>query len=129
MIDLSKQPLDLLTGEGFGQGASAPHEMTRLDRIAPDELLVQAKVKKMLHRIEPPVDGRPRAAVLMLPLHKLVDVAKGDLGQGPGRLAKEEAEIESITRDGVRRELPALQVRPKLVDGGPTDVVHGLSPL
>src|SRR5688572_10603186 len=122
MSDLGKQPLDLLTGEGFGQGAPAPDEMARLDGIAPDELLVQTKVKKMLQRIQASVDGRPRAAVLMLPLHKLVDFAKGHLGQGPGGLAKEEAQIEGITRDGVRRELPALQVRPKLVDGGLTDV-------
>ena len=83
----------------------------------------------MLQRIEPAVDRRPRPAVLMLVLHKLVDLAKGDLGQGHGDLGKEQAQIEGITRDGMRRELPALQVRPKPVDGGLADVVHGLPPV
>jgi hypothetical protein len=82
--------------------------MTGLDGIASDELLIQAKVKNMLQGIEPPVDGRPRAAVLMLVLHKPVDLAKGDLGEGDSYLRKEEAQIEGIARDGVRRELPAL---------------------
>jgi len=29
MIDLGKQPLDLLTGERFGQGAPAPDKVTK----------------------------------------------------------------------------------------------------
>jgi hypothetical protein len=91
MVDLGKQPRDLLPGEGFGQGAPAPDEMTRLDGIAPDELLVQTTVKNMLQRIQASVDGRPRPAVLMRPRHQLVDLAQGHLGQGPGSLAKEEA--------------------------------------
>ena len=83
----------------------------------------------MLQRIEPAVDGRPGAAVLMLVFHKLVDLAKGDLGQRHGDLGKEQAQIEGITRDGMGGELPALQVGPKPVDGGLADVVHGLPPL
>src|SRR5882762_3615175 len=76
MGDLGKEPLDVLPGEGFGQGAPAPDTMTRLDGIAPDVLLLQTEVKKMLQGIEPAVHGRPRAAMLMLVLHKLVHLAK-----------------------------------------------------
>src|SRR6266849_5480186 len=113
MVDLGKQPLDLLPGEGVRQGAPTPDKVTGLDRIASHELLVETKVKKMFHRIEPAVDRRPGAAMLMLHLHKLVDLAKGDLCQGHGDLSKEQAQIDGITHDGVRRELPALQVGPK----------------
>src|SRR5712691_4987843 len=79
MVDLGKQPLDLLPREGFRQGAPTPDKVTGLDRIASHELLVETKVKKMFQRIEPAVDRRPGAAMLMLHLHKLVDLAKGDL--------------------------------------------------
>ena len=82
MVDLGEEPLDLLPGEGFGQGPPASDEMTGLDGIARDELFVETHVKKMLQGIEPAVDSRPRSAVLMLVLHKLVDLAKGDLGEG-----------------------------------------------
>jgi hypothetical protein len=103
--------------------------MTGLDGIARDELLVETHVKKMLQGIEPSVDGRPRSAVLMLVRHKLVDLAKGDLGEGDSHFRKEEVQIERIACDGVRRELPVLQVGPKPVDGGLADVIHGLSPV
>jgi hypothetical protein len=63
--------------------------VTRLDRIAAYELLVEAKVKKMLERIEPAVDRRPGTAVPMLVLDKLVHLAKGDLRQGDRHLRKE----------------------------------------
>jgi hypothetical protein len=46
MVDLGKEPLDLLPGKGFGQEAPAPDKMTRLDGIAPDALLLQTEVKK-----------------------------------------------------------------------------------
>src|SRR5262249_23311707 len=128
MGDLGKEPLDVLPGESFGQGAPAPDKMTRLHRIAPDALLVQTEVKKMLQGIEPAVHGRPRAAMLMLVLHKLVHLAKRDLGEGHGDLGKEQVQIKGITRDGVCRELPAFQVRPKPVDSGLADVVHRLPP-
>ena len=45
--NLGKEPLDVLPGQGFGQGAPAPDKMTRLDGIAPDALLLQTEVKKM----------------------------------------------------------------------------------
>jgi hypothetical protein len=98
-------------------------------RIPSYQLLLYAKGKKVLQRIEPPVDRRPGPAEVMLAFHKLLHLAKGDLGQGHGDLGKEQAQIESITRDGMCRELPALQVGPKPVDGGLADVVHGLSPV
>jgi len=129
LVDLGKEPLDLLSGERFGQGTPAPDNVTGLDGIALDELLVQAKVKKMLERMEPPVDRRPGAAVLMLVLHKLVDLTKGHLSQGDGDWRKEQAQIEGITRNGVHGELPTFEVRLKSVDRGLADVVHGLAPL
>ena len=129
MGDLGKEPLDLLTGEGFGQGVPAPDKVTGLHGIPAHQLLLHAKGKKVLQRIEPPVDRRPRPAVVMLAFHKLVDLAKGDLGQGHGDLGKEQAQIEGIIRDGMGGELPALQVRSKPVDGGLADVVHGLPPV
>jgi hypothetical protein len=89
MLDLGKQALDLLAGERFGQGAPAPYKVARLDRIAADELLVEAKVKKMLKRIEPAVDRRPGTAVPMLVLYKLVHLSKGNLRQGDRHLRKE----------------------------------------
>src|SRR5262245_54829285 len=76
MSDPGKEPWDLLPGEGFGQGTPAPHKVTRLDRVAHHQLLVQAIIKKMLERIEPPVDRRPGAALLVLVLHKVVHLAK-----------------------------------------------------
>ena len=88
MVNAGEEPLDLLSGQGFGQGPPTSDEMTRLDGIARDQLLVETHVKKMLQRIEPSVDGRPRSAVLMLVLHKLVDLAKGDLGEGNSHLVK-----------------------------------------
>src|SRR5882762_6007609 len=97
MGDLSKEPLHLLPGEGFGQGAPAPDKMTGLHGIASHELLLEAKVKKMLQRIEPAVDGRPRTAVLMLGLHKIVHLAKRHLGEGDGHHRKKHVEIERIT--------------------------------
>ena len=65
----------------------------------------------------------------MLVLHKLVHLAKRDLGEGHGDLGKEQVQIKGITRDGVCRELPAFQIRPKPVDSGLADVVHSLPPL
>jgi hypothetical protein len=121
--------LDLLTGEGFGQGAPAPDKVTRLDGIPAHQLLFHAKGKKVLQRIEPSVDRRPRPAVVMLAFDKLVDLAKGDLRQGHGYLGKEQAQIEGIIRDGMGGELAALQVGPKPVNGGVADVVHGLPPV
>src|SRR5499427_1793456 len=129
MSDLGKEPLDLLAGEGFGQGAPTPDKVTGLHGIPSYQLLLYAKGKKVLQRIQAPVDRRPRPAGVMLAFHKLVDLAKGDLSQGHGDLGKEQAQIEGITRDGMRRELPALQVRSKPVDGGLADVVHGLPPV
>jgi hypothetical protein len=102
--------------------------VTGLHGIACHPLLVEAKVKKMLERIEPAVDRCPRPAVLVLPFHKLVDLAKRDLGERHGHVGKEEAQINGITHDGMCRELPALQVGPKPVDGGLADVVHRLPP-
>jgi hypothetical protein len=32
------QALDLLPGEGFGEGTPAPHKVTRLDRVPPHQL-------------------------------------------------------------------------------------------
>ena len=104
-------------------------QMTGLHGIASHELLLEAKVKKMLQRIEPAVDGRPRTAVLMLGLHKVVHLAKRHLGEGDSHRHKKHVEIERITNEGVRRELPAFEVRSKSVDGGLADIVHGLSPL
>jgi hypothetical protein len=129
MVDLGEEPLDLFSGEGFRQGAPTPDNVTGLDGMALDELLVQAKVKKMLERIEPSIDGRPRSAVLMLVLPKLVDLTKGHLGKRDSDGRKEQAQIEGITCDGVPGELPAFAVRLKPVDRGLADVVHGLSPL
>src|SRR2546426_3012405 len=126
MSDLGKEPLDLLPGERFGQGTPAPDKVTGLDGIAGHDLLLQTKVKKMLQRIEPPVDRRPRAALLMLVLYKVVDLAKRHLGEGDRRRRKKHVQIEGITRDGMRRELPALEVRPKPIDGGLADIVHRL---
>jgi hypothetical protein len=51
--------------------APAPDKVTGLDGITSDQLLIHTKVKKMLERIEPPVDGRPCPVILMLHLHKL----------------------------------------------------------
>jgi hypothetical protein len=129
MVDVGKEPLDLLPGERFRQGPPASDETTGLDGIARDELLVETKVKKMLERIEPPGERRPRAAVVMLYLGELIDLAEGYLGEGDGNLGKEEAHIYGITRDSVRREPPSLQIGPKAVDGGLADVIHGLSPI
>src|SRR5918994_1394733 len=99
MVAVGKEPLDLLPGERFRQGAPAPDKVTGLDGMASAQLLVHTKVKKMLERIEPPVDGRPGPVVLMLSLHKLVDLTKGHLGEGNGDVGKEEAQIYGITRD------------------------------
>ena len=129
MVDLGKEALDLLPREGFGQGTPAPHKVTRLDRVPHHQLLVQAIVKKVLQGIEPPIDRRPRPAVVMLVFHKLVDLAKRHLGEGDGHLRKEQVEITGITRDGMRRELPALQVQAKPVHSSLTDVIHPVPPL
>jgi hypothetical protein len=129
MGDLGKQPLHLLAGEGFGQGAPAPDKVTGLHRITSYELLVETKVKKMLECIESAVDRRPGTPLVMLVLHKLVHLVKGDLGERDRDLGKEQAEIEGITRDRVRRELPALQVRLKPVYSGLADVIPRLPPL
>jgi hypothetical protein len=55
------------------------------------QLLTQAKVKKVLQGIQPPVDRRPRPAVLMLPFHKLVHLAEGDLSERHLHVSKEQA--------------------------------------
>ena len=57
MGDLCKEPLDLLPSKGFGEGTPAPDKMTGFDRIAGHPLLVEAKVKKMLQRIETELDS------------------------------------------------------------------------
>src|SRR6516164_2908778 len=75
MGDLGKESLDLLPGEGFGQGAPTPNKVAGLHRIPVHQLLLQAKGKKVLQRIEPLVDRRPRPTVVMLAFHKLVDLA------------------------------------------------------
>src|SRR2546426_4991983 len=129
MLDLGKQALHLLAGQGFGQGTPTPHKVTGLDGVPQHPLLVQAKVKKVLERIEPSVDRRPGAAAVMVMLYKLVDLTKGDLGEGDRYLRKEQAQITRITRDAMPRELPALQVQPKPIEGGLADVIHALPPL
>ena len=85
--------------------------MTGLDRIACHPLLVEAKVKKMLQGIEASVDGGPRAAVLMLPFHKLVNLVKGDASEWHGDLGEKQAQINRVIRDGVGGELAPCQVR------------------
>src|SRR6266446_3495058 len=91
MGDLRKEPLHLCPSQGFGEGAPAPDKMTGLDWIACHPLLVEAKVKKMLQRIEAAVDGRPGTAMLMLVLHKLVDLVQGDAGKWHGDLSEKQA--------------------------------------
>ena len=91
MVDLSKQALDLLAGQGFRQGTPPPHKVPGLDGVPQYPLLVQTKVKKVFQGIEPAVDRHPGALVMMLVLHKLVDLAKGDLGKGDRHLRKEQA--------------------------------------
>ena len=71
MSDLGKEPLDLRTGEGFGQGAPTPDKVARLHGIPAHQLLLHAKGKKVLQGIKSAVDRRPGAAVVMLMLHKL----------------------------------------------------------
>src|SRR5439155_7420203 len=117
MGDLRKELLDLRPSQGFGEGAPTSDKMAGLDRIARHPLLVEAKVKKMLQRIEAAVDGRPGAAMLMLVLHKLVDLVKGDAGKRHGDLSEKQAQIERVTRNGVGGELATCQVRLKSVDG------------
>ena len=56
----------------------------------------------MFQGIEPAVDRRPGAAV-DVGAHKLVDLAKGDLGEGDSHLRKEQAQITRITRDAMAR--------------------------
>jgi hypothetical protein len=129
MGDLRKESLHLLPRKGFGEGAPAPDKMTGLDRIARHPLLVEAKVKKMLQGVEAAVDSGPRAVVLMLPFHKLVDLVKGDAGERHGALGEKQAQITRVTRDGVGGELSPSQVRLKPVDGGLADIVHRLPPL
>src|ERR1700752_206137 len=59
MVDAGEESLDLRSGEGFGQGPPTSDEITGIYGIAPDKLLVETHVKKMLQGIEPTVDGRP----------------------------------------------------------------------
>src|SRR5215471_8846021 len=103
MIDLGKQALALLAGESFRQRTPTPHKVTGLDGGPQHPLLVQAKVKKVFQGIEPAVDCRPGAAVVMLVLYKLVDLAKGDLREGDRHLRKKQAQIRRITRDAMPR--------------------------
>jgi hypothetical protein len=82
-------PMDWVADiRGICKGAPAPDKMTGLHGITSHELLLQAKVKKVLQRIEPAVDGCPRTAMLMLVLHKVIHLTKGDLGQGHSDLGK-----------------------------------------
>jgi hypothetical protein len=83
MVDLGKEALDLLAGERFGEGTSTPHKVTRFDGVPHYPLLVEAKVKKVLQGIEPAVDRCPRAAVAMVVLHKLVDLANNSRWYAP----------------------------------------------
>jgi hypothetical protein len=129
MGDLRKEPLDLRSSQGFGEGAPAPDKMTGLDRIARHPLLVEAKVKKMFQRIEAAVDRGPRAAELVLPFDKLVNLVKGDAGERHGDLGEQQAQINRVTRDRGGGELAPCQVRLKPVDGGLADIVHRLPPL
>jgi hypothetical protein len=129
MGDLRKEPLHLLAGKRLRQGAPAPDKVTGLDGVPAHQLLVQAKGKKVLQGMEAAVDGRPRATVVMLPFHTLVDLVKGDAGERHGDLSKKQAQINRVTRDGVGGELSPYHVRLKLVDGGLADIVHRLPPL
>ena len=63
----------------------------------------------MFERIEPTVDRRPRTSLLMLVLHKVVHLAKRHLREGDGHRRKKHMQIQGITREGMRRELPALK--------------------
>jgi hypothetical protein len=103
--------------------------VTGLDGVPQHPLLVQAKVKKVFQGIEPAVDCRPGAAVVMLVLYKLVDLAKGYLREGDRHLRKKQAQIRRITRDAMPRELPALQVQPKPIKSSLANVIHALPPL
>ena len=129
MGDLRKELLHLLAGTCFGQGAPAPDKVTGFDGVPAYSLLVEAKGKKVLQGIEAAVDGRPGAAVLMLPFHKLVDLVKGHAGERHSDLSEKQAQIKRVARDGVCGELSPCQVRLKPVDGGLADIIHGLPPL
>src|SRR4029434_7668929 len=104
-------------------------KVTGPDGIAGHDLLLQTKVKKTCARIESTVDRRPCPALLMLVRHKVVHLTKRHLGEGDGHRRKKDVQIKGITRDRMRRELPALEVRPKSIDGGLADIVHGLPPV
>jgi hypothetical protein len=92
-------------------------------------VLVEAKGKNMLERIAAAVAGRPGAAMLMLVLHKLVDLVTGDAGKRHGDLSEKQAHIERVTRDGMGGALAPCQGRLKPVDGGLADSLHRLPPL
>ena len=110
MGDLGKEPLDLLAGRALGGDAHAGQSgWASRDSHAP--AAAPGKRQKVLQRIEPPVDRRPGPVVVMLAFHKLVDLAKRDLGQGHGDLGKEQAQIQGVIRDGMRRELRSRYAR------------------
>src|SRR5437870_2263614 len=81
----------------------------------------------MLERMEPPVDGRPCPAGLLLPRHTRVDLPTGHLGEGNGDGSTEQAPIAGIARDGVPGELSALQVRLNPGHGGLAHIVPRLA--
>jgi hypothetical protein len=58
VVDLGKQLLHLVLGEGFRQGTSPTHHVTRFDRVPRDASLLNKIVKEMFQRMETPMDRR-----------------------------------------------------------------------
>jgi hypothetical protein len=127
--ELRKEPLDRLPRERFGEGASPPDQVTGLDGVPSHPLRGQAKVTKVLQRMEAAVEGRPDAPLRMLVFHKLLHLTGRELGERHAALGKKQAEIHRVTRHGVGGELAPFQVRPKPVASPLAEIVHGLPPV
>ena len=79
VVDLGKQLLHLGLRQGFGQRAPPAHHVTWFDRLPRDASLLDERVQAMFERMQAPMEGCRSSPLVVLLVHKPLDVPKRDL--------------------------------------------------
>ena len=109
--DVGEEAADFLVTQLLGQRPSLAQEVARLDwgdglgLAFQEEELVEAP-----QGIDPPVDGRRRQPLLVLPGEEAIDVAPGHLARRFWGVGEEEAQVQCVIADRMRRVVAPPQV-------------------
>lgn len=117
MLDVGKQGLDRLRGQGPWPGSAPVQHMTGFHRGSTDELMVVKDVENMCQRIPSPIDGRRGSSLLMLGIDTAIDFPTREAFQRVIAGRKEYLEIQRITGERVGGVMAPLHKGTKRLDG------------